>query len=293
MIHRYYSADVAKALGTYDDPELSPQVAEALQSGENRLGKIVSAMPTESIKLQNFGAAAQSASDATEVTETSLQQLTDTELDEVLGATDPPLTAHEVQGMFKAVKTECGKLTNYLSTISERDEHLKRERLKLDLAKKGGLDEDLKRGIKDRIHKLEQERAALLEDASASVKELRSQINRIQETMRCILNEDGTLVERIRTLFHEHGINIASILTAIGLAISTLVLALTGGSGSASQMPPSDKGGLKDWLKKHLESLGWALVKLARKAAAALPGIIGSIVSCAPGNPQKSCQLGG
>ena len=228
-IHRYYGADVAKVLGVLGDPQLSSQVVGALQSSENRLGKIAGAMPAESIGLQDLGAATQSASDATEVAETSLQQLTDAELDEVLRVTDPPMTAHEVQGVLKAVKTERGRLTNYQAAISERDEHLKRERLKLDLAEKDGLDEEVKQGIKDRIRNLEQERAELLEEASASIKELRSQINRIREMIQCILNEDEMLAERIRTLFREQEITIASILTAIGLAISTLVLALTGG----------------------------------------------------------------
>jgi hypothetical protein len=38
---------------------------------------------------------------------------------------------------------------------------------------------------------------------------------------------------------------------------------------------PKDKGGIKEWVKK----LGKLLANLAGKAAAALPGIIGSIVS--------------
>ena len=40
--------------------------------------------------------------------------------------------------------------------ISERDEHLKREWLKVDLAEKDGLDVEVKRGIKDRIRNVEQ-----------------------------------------------------------------------------------------------------------------------------------------
>ena len=43
---------------------------------------------------------------------------------------------------------------------------------------------------------------------------------------------------------------------------------------------PSDKGNLKEWVKKHLQALGRALANLAGKAAAVLSGIIGSIVSC-------------
>ena len=86
----------------------------------------------------------------------------------------------------------------------------------------------------------------------------------------------------MRTLFREQGITIASIFTAIGMTISTLVLALTGGAATPPippPIPPEDKGGVKEWVKKHLQSLGRVLGNLAGKAAAALPGIIGSIIS--------------
>ena len=66
------------------------------------------------------------------------------------------------------------------------------------------------------------------------------------------------------------------------MAISTLVVALTGGAAPPPippPIPPKDKGGVKEWVKKHLQSLGRVLGNLAGKAAAALPGIIGSIVS--------------
>ena len=70
------------------------------------------------------------------------------------------------------------------------------------------------------------------------------------------------------------------------MAISTLVLAPTGGGGGgggsapAPALKPPDKSGLKDWVeKKHLQALGHALGNLAGKAAVALPGIIGLIVS--------------
>ena len=103
----------------------------------------------------------------------------------------------------------------------------------------------------------------------------------MRETIRRILHEDTTLAEQIRTLFREQGITIASILTTIGMAVSTLVLALTGGTGAPTPAPTPtpDKGGLKEWVKKHLQSQGQALAKLAGKAAASLPSIIGSMVS--------------
>ena len=65
------------------------------------------------------------------------------------------------------------------------------------------------------------------------------------------------------------------------MATSTLVLALSGcGESAPAPAPkPPDKSGLKEWVTKHLQVLGRALDNLAVKAAAALPGIIGSVVS--------------
>ena len=58
-------------------------------------------------------------------------------------------------------------------------------------------------------------------------------------------------------------------------------MAVGGGSvlAPAPSPKPSDKVNLKEWVKKHLKALGRALDNLAGKAAAALPGISGSIVS--------------
>ena len=47
----------------------------------------------------------------------------------------------------------------------------------------------------------------------------------------------------------------------------------------APSLKQFDKGSLKEWVKNHFQALGRALAYLAGKAAAALPGISGSIVS--------------
>ena len=66
-----------------------------------------------------------------------------------------------------------------------------------------------------------------------------------------MLDKDTSLGEKIRTLFREQGITIASILTAIGMAIGVLVEALLPGgaataSGGGGEPPPKDKKGLKE-----------------------------------------------
>lgn len=252
---------------------LPAQAVESLQTANRELG--VAASSVDTVELQDLGQTATDVADTVHRLETAL---TDNEIDQVLGTIDdPPFDLRELRGLDRALQTIRGELTNNLAKLSELDEHIFLEKRKLDTE---GIDEFTRRRIAERLQDLQEERSARLEAAAANREALRSQVNRMRETINRILHEDTTLAERIRTLFREQGITIASILTAIGMAISTLVLALTGGGGTMTPAPhPSDKGGLRDWVKKHLQTLGKALGKLAGKAAAALPGIIGSIIS--------------
>ena len=77
---------------------------------------------------------------------------------------------------------------------------------------------------------------------------------------------------------------IASTLTAIGMAIRVLTEALLpfgGGATAASggSPPPKDEAGLKEWIRNKLKALAFLLGQLGIKAAEALPGIIGGIIS--------------
>ena len=60
----------------------------------------------------------------------------------------------------------------------------------------------------------------------------------MRETISRILHEDTTLVERVRTLFHEQRVTLMSILTAVGMSISTLVLAFICGTPGGSTVNP-------------------------------------------------------
>ena len=66
---------------------------------------------------------------------------------------------------------------------------------------------------------------------------------------------------------------------AIGVLVEAL---LPGGAAAASgggEPPPKDKKGLKEWVRSKLKALALLLGKLGMKAAEALPGIIGGIIS--------------
>ena len=121
--------------------------------------------------------------------------------------------------------------------------------------------------IEREIQKAEDQLRATEDSIDALNQESRSQVRQIRDSLLRVLDKNTTLAERVRTLFREQGVTITSILTGGGTAVTL------------TPTPPADKAGLKEWAKKHFQALGRMLAQLAKKAAAALPGIIGSIVS--------------
>ena len=183
--------------------------------------------------------------------------------------------------ILKAMTSVKEEIANELAKLNETNKHLAKENTKLEQAKADNDEFQIER-ISSRIRDLESERSARLEVINVNRDKLRSQVNRIKDTINKILKEDTTLGERIKTLFREQGITIVSVLTAFGMIIGVIVetfIPTTGGTTSPSKPPPKDATGVKDWIKKQLSNLGKLLADLAGKAAAALPGIIGSIVS--------------
>ena len=143
----------------------------------------------------------------------------------------------------------------------------------------------MKEDITNRIDTLNDELATRQESIDFLKGRLKNQIMSFKETIAKVLDKDTSLGEKIRTLFREQGISIASILTAIGMAIRVLVEALLPGGGAATasggggEPPPKDEKGLKEWIRNKLKALASLLGKLGMKAAEALPGIIGGIIS--------------
>lgn len=158
------------------------------------------------------------------------------------------------------------KLASINADINKISEQLKNE-----------IDEQEITKLKKELVKLEDLKGATLESIQMIRKQYINQIANIKSTIQSILHEDTTLAERIKTLFREQGITIASVLTAFGMIISTIVVSLTGGGGEGAV--PANPNGVKEWVKKTLDKLANFLKYLGEKAVAALPGIIGSIFS--------------
>jgi hypothetical protein len=191
----------------------------------------------------------------------------------------------DIMGLNKALQTIRGELVNNVAKLGELDNDIQREKEKLVRADDENLGLEIKERIQSRLKDLQIERSARLEVIGIGREKLKTQVNRIRETIQKVLHEDTTLAERLKTLFREQGITIASLLTALGFIISTVVMAVTGGGGGstppppAPPPPPTDPKDLKSWVKKQLSHISDLLKRLAVKAADALPGIIGSVVS--------------
>ena len=202
---------------------------------------------------------------------------------------DKLLPLRELEGLDKQLRTIKRSLKVAIAKRVDLEARIKHEERKLNEIQDPKYSDDLRNRIEGRIVKLRGELTERNKEIDILEGEASKQINRIKESITKFLEkETGTLGERIRTLFKEQGITIASILTAVGMAMGVLIEALLGGpsaftpkSGGTSggDKQPKVKGGAREWIKNKLKVLSQLLGKLADKALASLPGIIGSIIS--------------
>ena len=189
------------------------------------------------------------------------------------------LDMREMLGIDKALQRMSGELQNNLGKLTEIDKHINKEHRKLkEVENDQYITDEQRQEIHERISKLKEERDARLELVSQNRKDLSSQFARIRQTVEKILDGDLTLREKIKMVFREHGLTIMAILTAFGLIIESIVTSVIGGS-SGGKPPPKDEKGVRKWFQDKLKALARLFGKLASKAASALPGIIGSIIS--------------
>ena len=131
----------------------------------------------------------------------------------------------------------------------------------------------MKEDITKRIDNLNDELVTRQESIDLLKGRLKNQIMSFKETIAKVLDKDTSLGEKIRTLFREQGITIASILTAIRMAIGVLVEALLPGVVPRHQvvasflLPPKDEKGLKGWIRNKLKATASLLGKLGMKSS--------------------------
>ena len=195
---------------------------------------------------------------------------------------------HELLGLDKQLRSIRGSVKVEVAKKVELEEHITEEHRKVEEFQEypGVYDDAMKEDITKQIDALNDELVTRQESIDLLKGRIKNQITSFKETIAKVLDKDTSLGEKIRTLFREQGITIASRLMAIGMAIGVLVEALlpsSGGAATASggggEPPPKDEKGLKGWIRNKLKSLASLLGRLGMKAAEALFGIIGGIIS--------------
>ena len=202
---------------------------------------------------------------------------------------DKLLPLRELDGLDKQLRTIKGSLKVAIAKRVDLNARIEHEERKLSEVQDQAYSDDQRDMIEGRIKRLRGELTERNKKIDILKGEASKQINQIRGSITKFLDKEmGTLGERIRTLFKEQGITIVSILTAVGMAIGVLVEALlvgpsvsttTSTSGGTSNGNTRKGGGAREWIKNKLKALSQLLGKLADKALASLPGIIGSIIS--------------
>ena len=188
----------------------------------------------------------------------------------------------ELLELDKQLRSIRGLLKVEVAKRVQLEENIKKEKQKLEEIREypGVYNDGILEDIMKRIAKLNDELKVRQESNDLLKGRLMKQIKSFKETIAKVSDKDTSLANKIRTLFREQGITIASILTAIGMAIGVLIEALLpGGGGTVASLPPKDEKGVKEWLRNKLKALASLLGRLGVKAAEALPGIIGEIIS--------------
>ena len=209
-----------------------------------------------------------------------------TEIGEDASTKTSGLTLRELEGLDKELRMISSSLRSAITKSIAKQVDIDRENRKLEeMANDETYSDEQREEVRARLQRFQDEQKAINDQIRILKGRYSNQIYQIRELiMKFLDKETGTLVERIRTLFKEQGITIVSILTALGMTLGVLIEALLGGPSTSTPTSQSTttsdkKGGAREWIKNKLKALSQLLGKLADKALASLPGIIGSIIS--------------
>ena len=206
-----------------------------------------------------------------------------TEIGEDASTQTGGLTLRELEGLDKELRTISGSLRSAIAKSIAKQVDIDRENRKLEeMANDETYSDEQREEVRARLQRFQDEQKAINDQIRILKGRYSNQIYQIRESiMKFLDKETETLGERIRTLFKEQGITIVSILTALGMTLGVLIEGGPSTSTPTSQSTTTSdkKGGAREWIRNKLKALSQLLGKLADKALALLPGIIGSIIS--------------
>ena len=259
-----------------------------IDNNTKQFASVLNELPTtcednqDNIMLQDIITKNETATDnSMKLIETSLIEIGEDASTQTSG-----LTLRELEGLDKELRTISGSLRSAIAKSIAKQIDIDKENRKLEeIANDETYSDEQREEVQARLQRFQDEQKAINDQIRILKGRYSNQIYQIRESiMKFLDKETGTLGERIRTLFKEQGITIVSILTAIGMAIGVLIEALLGGPSASTPTSGGTsggdkKGGAREWIKNKLKALSQLLGKLADKALASLPGIIGSIIS--------------
>ena len=265
------------------------QYIDEIDDNTKQFARELNELPTTSennqdnIMLQDIITKNEIATDnSMKLIETSL-----TEIGEDASTQTDGLTLRELQGLDKELRTISGSLRSAIAKSMAKQVDIDKENRKLEeMANDETYSDEQREEVRARLRRFQDEQKAISDQIRILKGRYSNQIYQIRESITKFLNkETGNLAERIKTLFKEQGVTIVSILTALGMTLGVLIEALLGGPSTTSTPTPQStttndkKGGAREWIKNKLKALSQLLGKLADKALASLPAIIGSIIS--------------
>ena len=256
---------------------------DEIDDNTKQLKSVLNELPTisegnqDNIMLQDIINKNEMATDnSTKLIETSL-----TETGEDASTQTGGLTLRELEGLDKELRTISGSLRSAIAKSIAKQVDIDRENGKLEeMANDETYSDEQREEVRARLQRFQDEQKAVSDQIRILKGRYSNQIYQIRQSiMKFLDKETGTLGERIRTLFKEQRITI-SILTALWMTLGVLIEPLLGGPSTSTPMSQgittSDKrGGAREWIKNKLNALSQLLGKLADKALASLPGIIG------------------
>ena len=242
--------------------------------GKNRLRRLGFNIPVgkvtawQAIMLNKAAEELTSESDITKVDDIELQEIAEKALDLIFQIKDVQTDTddlfkhllHDLLGLDRQLRSIRGSLKVEVEKKVQLEEPIEKEHRKLEEFRDypGVYDDAMRKYITKRIDDLNDELKVRQESINLLKGRLKSQITSFKETISKVSDKDTSLAEKIRTLFREQGITIASILTVIGMAIGVLIEALLPGGGGAATSggePPKDEAGLKEWIRNKLKAL--------------------------------------
>ena len=204
--------------------------------GKNRLHRLGFNIPVgritawQAVMLNKAAEELPSEFDITGVDDIGLQEIAEnasgiiSQIKDIQTDTDD-LFEHPLQELLGLDKSIRGSLKVEVGKKVELEEHIAKEHCKLEEFREypGVYDDTMKEDITKQIDALNDELAIRQESINLLKGRLKNQITSFREKIAKVLDKDTSLAEKIRTLFREQGIMIASILTTIGMAIRYLL----------------------------------------------------------------------